>query len=342
MQRTEASADDIFPCPVCGPQAAVGQDFARIRGWNYVRCCRCGLVYLDPKPSTDDLSRFYNSAYHYDLENYRRGAAAAERWLRPLAELCGESRSILEIGCSYGFFLGAARRQGWRVEGVEIGEYAGKYARQELHLPVRTGTLFDLSHLNGESFDAIVAWHVLEHEPDPLGLLHRAHGLLRPGGIIGLRVPNMESLVARLAGPHWQWLSPPEHIYLYSAQTLAVLLTKAGFEIVLKESARGPAHNTWFEIVRARTKQGLMRRVNRTRDSTEKSGFDRPRVYEDKWWYRLGHRAFEALTLPADLALSPWLSRLTLEAELVMFARKRDCRLPLESDNRKADLHATV
>jgi heptosyltransferase-2 len=258
-----------------------------------------------------------------------------------LAELCGESRTILEIGCSYGFFLDAARRQGWKVDGVELGEYAGKYAREELGLPVRTGTLFDLPQEYGACFAAIVAWHVLEHEPDPLGLLNRAHELLRPGGIIGLRVPNMESWVARLAGPHWQWLSPPEHIYLFSAHTLSRLLTKAGFEVVLTDSARGPAHNTWFEIVRARAKQRFMRQANGMSDSTAKGGFDRPRIYEDKWWYRLCHRAFEASSLPADLVLSPWLSRRTLEAELVMFARKTDCRLPLESSSRKADLHAT-
>ncbi len=329
-------------CPVCDPLIAAGQGFARIRGWNYIRCCGCGLVYLDPKPSMDELTRFYNSAYHYDRESYRRAAAAAERWLKPLAEFCGENRSLLEIGCSYGFFLGAARRQRWKVAGVELGKYAGKYAREELHLPVRTGTIFDLPQECCGSFEAVVAWHVLEHEPDPLGLLNRAHELLRPGGIIGLRVPNMESLVARLAGPHWQWLSPPEHIYLYSARTLTVLLTKAGFEIVLKDSARGPAHNTWFEIVRARTKQQLVPRANGMRNSTEKSGFDRPRIYEDKWWYRLGHRAFEASTLPVDFVLSPLLSRRTLEAELIMFARKTDCPRPLGTGNRKADLHATV
>jgi len=259
-----------------------------------------------------------------------------------LVKFCGAPQSMLELGCSYGFFLGAARRHGWRVAGVELGEYAAKYAREELHLPVRTGTLFDLPQDYGGSFDAIVAWHVLEHEPDPGRLLVQAHRLLRPGGIIGLRVPNMESLVARLAGPHWQWLSPPEHIYLFSAPTLSRLLTKVGFEIVLKDSSPGPAHNMWFEIVRARAKQRLMRRTNRIGDSTAESSFDRPRIYEDKWWYRLGHRAFEASTLPVDFAFSPWLSRRTLEAELVMFARKTDNPLSLESSSREPDLHATV
>jgi 2-polyprenyl-3-methyl-5-hydroxy-6-metoxy-1,4-benzoquinol methylase len=342
MRRIESNSVDAFRCLICAPQTAVGQGFARIRGWNYVRCWGCGLVYLDPKPSTDELTHFYNSAYHYDCESYRKSAAAAERWLKPLAEFCGEPQTILEIGCSYGFFLGAARRQGWKVAGVELGEYAAKYAREELHLPVRTGTLFDVPQEYSGSFDAVVAWHVLEHEPDPLGLLKRAHVLLRPGGIIGLRVPNMESLVARLAGPQWQWLSPPEHIYLFSDHTLGRLLTKAGFEIVLKDSAPGPAHNMWFEIVRARTKQRLMRQANGKGDSTEKGGLDRPRIYEDKWWYRLGHRAFEVSALPVDFVLSPWLSRRTLEAELIMFARKIDAPLPSGSSRREAGLHRTV
>jgi 2-polyprenyl-3-methyl-5-hydroxy-6-metoxy-1,4-benzoquinol methylase len=295
---------------------------------------------LDPKPSTDELTRFYNGAYHYDREGYFRAAAAAQRWLKPLVEFCGEPGTILEIGCSYGFFLGAARQQGWKVAGVELGEYAAKYAREELHLPVRTGTLFDLPQDYDGSFDAVVAWHVLEHEPDPGRLLAQARRLLRPGGIVGLRVPNMESLVARLAGPHWQWLSPPEHIYLFSVRTLTRLLTKLGFEIVLKDSAPGPARNMWFEIVRARAKQQLMRQANGMSDST-KSSFERPRIYEDKWWYRLGHRAIKTSTLLVDFAFSPWLSSRSLEAELIMFARKTRVPLPLESSSQEGR-HAPV
>ena len=41
----------------------------------------------------------------------------------------GEGGRILDVGCSFGFFLDAARKRGWDTVGLDIGEYAARFAR---------------------------------------------------------------------------------------------------------------------------------------------------------------------------------------------------------------------
>ncbi len=309
-------------CILCEETSDRFHLFAVVRGWCYVRCANCGLVLLNPQPTDAELSHFYNHGYRYNLQRYKNSIPQQRVWLDLLEQFCERPGNLLEVGCSYGYFLAAAKKRGWSVRGIELSEEAAGFARKELGLPVDKGCILDVRKERGPSFDAIAAWHVLEHDPVPRGFVEAAYELLGPGGILAIRVPNLGSTVAKLSGLCWQWLSPPEHVCMYTLETLSRLLTQSKFKILASRTARGNARNMWFEILRARTKKAIRQRGNGQGDRGEHFSFDPAPVYQDRVWYRTAEGLVTLGTMPVDWLFSWWMSKHGREAELAVIARK--------------------
>ena len=105
---------------------------------------------------------------------------------------------------------------------------AVKYGRDVLNLDIHEGTLHDIP-IPQESFDAVVLIETVEHLLDPLANLKTAFTLLRPGGIIFIAVPNQNSIMRSLLGIDWSVLSPAEHLYYFTEDSMRQILDKAGF-----------------------------------------------------------------------------------------------------------------
>lgn len=198
-----------------------------------VRCRACGLVFTNPRPRPESLLAEYrrNSDEDYFSESESR-CINAYLCLAVLRRFIRSGR-LVDIGCSTGFFLSAAR-VGFEVAGVEPSEHGRAFARDQLHLPRLAPTLPELGARDGE-FDAATLIDVIEHLADPLGALREVSRILRPGGYAYLVTPDIESLSARLLRGKW-WALRPAHIYYFSRRTLTRALEKAGFEVVLVRS----------------------------------------------------------------------------------------------------------
>src|SRR5580692_11066382 len=154
----EAMPVEVSDCILCAAPASEFRSFERVRGWNYVRCSACGLVFLNPRPTDAELEHFYNHGYRYDLSRYARSLPSQEIWLDLLEESRGRPGTLLEVGCSYGHFLAEARDRGWSVQGVELNESAVGFGRAVLGLSIEQGRISDLKERNSSTFDAIAAW----------------------------------------------------------------------------------------------------------------------------------------------------------------------------------------
>lgn len=203
-------------------------------------CESCGLRYLHPQPTAEELERLYGAEYFshatpgspgYDryvdeIENHR--LTFADRLRRLPAP--GPGGRLLDVGASIGVFVEQARRAGWDAEGVEPSAWAAQFARETLGQPVRTGTL-EAQGLPDGGYTLITMWEVIEHLPDPAAVLAQVYRLLQPGGVLALSTPDARSLVTRLLGPRWPgWRKIPEHLFFFDRRTLDRLLREAGFE----------------------------------------------------------------------------------------------------------------
>jgi SAM-dependent methyltransferase len=114
---------------------------------------------------------------------------------------------------------------------VEPSAFASSYARDRLGLPVHTGDLFG-APLEPGSFDAVVLGDVIEHLVDPGAALDRIGGLLRPGGVVHLALPDAGSRLARAMGARW-WSVIPTHVQYFTRSSLVRLLRDHRFDPVL-------------------------------------------------------------------------------------------------------------
>lgn len=163
--------------------------------------------------------------YLNEAEGRRR---ALQRCLRLLSQYTnGPPGHLLDVGCSAGIFLTLASEAGWSVFGVEPSDWLSARARSRFGARVLS-TSFEKAAFRRQSFDAITFWDVLEHLADPVGSVNKAAHLVRPGGVLALNVPNIESAIARLMGYRWPLLLP-EHIFYFSRRALQMLLEQHGF-----------------------------------------------------------------------------------------------------------------
>lgn len=105
---------------------------------------------------------------------------------------------------------------------------AARSVVKKLDVPVHVGSLESLA-LEAASYDAVVLNHVIEHVRDPLALLGSSHHLLKPGGILMVVTPNVESIGHLVFRANWLALDPPRHLCLFTQRALIKAAGKAGF-----------------------------------------------------------------------------------------------------------------
>lgn len=230
----EAVAGIPVTCNVCGADDAEAVHEAA----GLVRCRRCGLGYVNPQPPDEALARLYTDEYYTrpvdpDGPSYIENRAGLERFfdgrLRRVERFVRPGR-LLDVGAGLGYLLNAAARRGWQGIGLEVSEFAARYAREQFGLDVRRQSLAEAAFPDA-AFDAVVARDVLEHTRDPRAFLLEARRLLRPGGVLALSMPNFASLNARLGGLAWRHLRPRQHLFHFTPATLARLLRECGLEL---------------------------------------------------------------------------------------------------------------
>jgi Glycosyl transferase family 2/Methyltransferase domain len=225
-------------CPLCDCEHLVYQFTHSTTP--IVRCGRCGLLMRNPQPSNSELAAIYNDTYflvpNEDAESLKRGTAAG--YLDEIEARIGAAAGraaplrLLELGSGLGNLLVEAQSRGYDVTGVEYSESSVRIANERLDAPcVLQGTIETIG-LPDASFDVAVLADVIEHTRDPRGDLHHVWRLLRPGGVLFIALPSLDSWSARLLRERWMEFKL-EHTFYFDSSTVQLLLTTCGFEGVM-------------------------------------------------------------------------------------------------------------
>ncbi len=194
-----------------------------------VKCLDCGLIFANPRIHSHDIIAAYSDME--DDESYLKEEMgrrmAAHLLLKKIKKFKLQGNKLLDIGCSIGFFLDEARKMGWNVSGVEISKWAVKYAKEKLSLTVHHASLED-AKLPDNHFDVVIMQDTIEHLLNPRETLLEIKRILKPGGIVYVNTPNIDSFVSRILQAKW-WGINQFHLYYFSNCTLGKLLANTGF-----------------------------------------------------------------------------------------------------------------
>lgn len=220
-------------CVVCGSRC---RPAAALPG--LVQCASCGFVTADVSLSEREQAALYGPDYFhgqeyldYTLERdaLRANFQARLKTMKAVDDAFGGSR-LLEVGCSYGYFLDLVRDEVQAATGIDVAAHAVASARAELGVDARAGSYLDVHY--DRPFDWIVMWDTIEHLLRPDRFIAKAAADLRPGGFLAFTTGDIGSLNARLRGRRWRMIHPPTHLHYFSVKTAQRLLTVHGFETV--------------------------------------------------------------------------------------------------------------
>jgi SAM-dependent methyltransferase len=221
-----------------GPRVAARQSHS------IIECAACGFKHALPLPEAAAMEGAYRENYYAEEKpTFLAHAAEDQDWfalsqadkLEIFERLLPPARRrLLDIGCGPGFFLRTALQRGWDAYGIEPSRQAAAHARG-LGAEVTEGFFGPQTAPTLGRFDAIALTNMLEHVPEPIGILTLARDLLDPGGVLCVGVPNDFSPLqfaaqAATGVPDW-WVAPPHHLNYFDFSSLCGLLTRLGFSI---------------------------------------------------------------------------------------------------------------
>lgn len=242
-------------------QVATGLDFEYFScddSFAMHQCKLCGNIYLNPRPTQDELSVIYPSTYYsYNYSDAVHPLARMakdfldsrkiRKWvsfLKKKTDLC-----VLDVGCGDGRYLkllherhGVPKDQ---LFGVEMSEkqiaclnsdgFRGFY-----------GTLSEVAGaLKHNQFDLIVLLQVLEHLPEPLKDMQTLAGMLRPGGVLIVETPNTNSVDFKLfKRRYWGGYHFPRHWNLFNESVLKKICDSVELKVVAFNYL--PAQTFWI------------------------------------------------------------------------------------------------
>lgn len=258
--KFSGSGTEKIACPLCGgnsfKELLIEQDIP------VVRCTGCALVMANPRPDRQSLRRFYDEYFPPESAPLwqkqmagifiKEGLERIKFFRRKGILQFSQALTVLDIGCGMGFFLDLMREQGWFTRGIEPSKEAAKHARDVLKLDVFEGVIEEFPVR--DRYDVITLWYVLEHVPNPQDILRKAQQLLKPGGLIIIRIPNanapIDQWLDRLGLQKFFLMNPPRHLFDYSPVTIRRFLEKNNFEVLTIRNGIPRLTGTALELIR--------------------------------------------------------------------------------------------
>lgn len=243
-EQVESSPYLLSACPICESRR-LHYTFSH-HGYRVVRCADCRLLMLNPQPSDADLAAIYTADYFLGDDTYEgrnrvsdMKAATARLYLDQIRRYRGGQAGgrLLEIGSGHGDFLVEAQRAGYDVVGVELSSSAAKQACVRLGSSNVVCGEIDSVSLGVGSFDVCVLSDVIEHTRNPLTFLSSIQRLLKPGGVLFIATPSLDSWSARLLRQNWMEFKP-EHTFYFDNNTIQNALYRAGYADVVMQPGR--------------------------------------------------------------------------------------------------------
>jgi len=280
ISNSECSDQSSKCCPICNglPSSTVSNVVDRRKGiagtWYVYQCQNCGVGYVSPPVSQEQLRTYYSFYGSPDKIDKRKRWGARHPSLRKLAHrisgdvdprdfvVVSAGQRVLDYGCGHGHYLSYFNERGLTASGAELSVPFVASCKSS-GLDVRFVSDMDVIPFEDAQFDVVYLMQVFEHLANPNRMMEELSRVMRASGSLYLAVPNARSFWRKVFGENWVsgWF-PPFHLFHYDSESLARLAKRHSFSIRRHWTA---TPERWFRL---NVKAVLNKQSNRL-DSTE-------------------------------------------------------------------------
>ncbi len=235
---------NIEKCPICRGESQ--QEFIEAEDHNVsndwfkiVECVACSFRFTNPIPTEETIGDYYKSENYVSHSGTKKGfvnrvyhivRSRAIKQKENLAAKYSKEKTILDIGCGTGDFLGYCKSQNWKTLGLEPDQSARKIALESNAIEAKV--LNHLYEIEENTFDVISMWHVLEHVYNLNDDIEQYRKILKKDGTLIVAVPNCSSKDADHYKSTWAAYDLPIHLYHFRPDNMKQLFSKHGMEVV--------------------------------------------------------------------------------------------------------------
>jgi len=261
----------VRECPVCAGSEPRGvgklkTNFALKLSqpeWDFVQCRSCGLLYISPAPSPDDLRTIYVESGQFDDPAYTVPARVAlmvdymngcfRRVVKRAGHTTCDNVVVLEVGAGLAWMCRAAKSvnpnnvtvaQDISPEAVQACPWVDFYIHSEINSQAVD---------QHAPYDVISLTHVIEHLVDPVGVIRRCKSLLGRRGVIFVTAPHRHIGWKDRKGDlalweRYSYNHVPAHIQYFSSKSMRKLSEAAGcaLDYWSHDHEEGQAFEAWL------------------------------------------------------------------------------------------------
>lgn len=238
-------SEDRSKCPVCSGRLRLVRNLEL-----YFECVKCKGFSTKIVYDEGQIKDYYAAYITDDVDEFSDEIRSrVSQKIRDLVAM-NNAKSLYDFGFGSGIFLKEANQLGLNCFGYE---YSDGLVEKGVGLGAIIEDTTQLHSQNSPKVDIFIVIETLEHLVLPRGVLETAFNRLNEEGVLYMTTPNARSLNRRLLGGRWSVFNPPEHITIFSAESVWVLLQDIGFtDISISTSGFNP--HDLLRVIRTRSK----------------------------------------------------------------------------------------
>jgi len=244
-------------CPICGGKYNVRDNVKTVNSvafeiLNLKECINCGHWWIDPLPIQDYLKKLCdeNSNYIQKL-NFGRNELINKKILiniikmfRKISDTQKEIK-ILEYGFSKEYILNCFNIKHFTGNEIEI-------------INIKPNDIYNFfisdnfdKSSTSNNFDLIILKDFIERFEDPIWIFKLLGKIVKKDAIILCKLPNKDSLIAKLLLGNWSLIKPLYNLHYFSSKSIEILFKKSDIKLIKKynfESNRTFDYSNELEI----------------------------------------------------------------------------------------------
>ncbi len=157
-------------------------------------------------------------------------------WIQYILKYIPVGSKVAEIGCGLGQLAYVMKTIGYKQKAYELSPEICHYIENDLGVNMHCGGFGELQ----EKYDAILAFDLFEHIPNPKEFLTTLYHSLPEQGVLCIQMPNFDYSLSygemKEKKPRFELqLKEKEHLFLYSKESIEMLLREVGFQSIIFE-----------------------------------------------------------------------------------------------------------